>query len=75
LVAQLSPQIATRMQQQDFTGALSLMAQARDSVDRFFDQVMVMADDPAVRNNRLTLLSQLHGLMNRVADISRLSVA
>ena len=75
LVAQLSPQIAARMQQQDFTGALSLMAQARDSVDRFFDQVMVMADDPAVRNNRLTLLSQLHGLMNRVADISRLSVA
>ncbi|MEN9762864.1 MAG: hypothetical protein RI906_2690 [Pseudomonadota bacterium] len=75
LVARLSPQVATRMQQQDFTGALSLMAQVRDSVDRFFDQVMVMADDPALRNNRLTLLSQLHGLMNRVADISRLSVA
>jgi glycyl-tRNA synthetase beta chain len=49
------------------------MAQARDAVDRFFDQVMVMADDPRVRANRLCLLARLHGLMNRVADISRLT--
>jgi glycyl-tRNA synthetase beta chain len=75
LVEQLAPQVASRLQGHDFTGALSLMAQTRESVDRFFDQVMVMADDPALRNNRLTLLSQLHALMNRVADISRLSVA
>ena len=42
-------------------------------MDAFFDGVMVMADDEAVRNNRLALLSRLHLLMNRVADISKLS--
>jgi glycyl-tRNA synthetase beta chain len=45
----------------------------REAVDTFFDQVMVMADEPIVRNNRLALLSQLETLMNRVADISKLA--
>ena len=57
----------------DYTGALTVMARSREAVDRFFEQVMVMADDPAVRANRLCLLGGLHTLMNRVADISRLS--
>ena len=51
-----------------------LLAEARESVDRFFDEVMVMVDDPALRANRLALLTRLHALMNGVADISRLSV-
>jgi glycyl-tRNA synthetase beta chain len=42
-------------------------------VDHFFDTVMVMADDEAIRNNRLSLLAILANLMNRVADISALS--
>jgi len=42
-------------------------------VDQFFDEVMVMADDPVIRRNRLTLLAKLHDLMNQVADISRLA--
>jgi glycyl-tRNA synthetase beta chain len=42
-------------------------------VDAFFDGVMVMAEDLAVRQNRLALLNQLAQLMNGVADISRLS--
>ena len=58
----------------DYGTALTLLAQVRESVDRFFDEVMVMADDPAIRANRLALLSRLHTLMNGVADISRLSV-
>jgi len=41
-------------------------------VDRFFTEVMVMAEDPQVRDNRLALLGQLEQLMNQVADISRL---
>jgi len=41
-------------------------------VDRFFDEIMVMADDLEVRRQRLALLSSLHRLMNQVADISRL---
>jgi glycyl-tRNA synthetase beta chain len=49
------------------------MAQLREPVDRFFEEVMVMAEDPAVRQNRLALLAQLHQVMNQVADISRLA--
>jgi len=42
-------------------------------VDRFFDNVMVMADDDALRQNRLALLQQLRGLFFEVADISYLA--
>ena len=58
----------------DFTGALKTLALMRDEVDAFFNDVMVMAEDEALRNNRLALLSSLHGMMNRVADISKLIV-
>jgi glycyl-tRNA synthetase beta chain len=57
----------------DFTGALKTLALMKDEVDDFFDKVMVMAEDQALRNNRLALLSSLHGMMNRVADISKLA--
>lgn len=56
-----------------FEKSLAAVAQTRNAVDDFFTHVMVMADDPAVRNNRLALLSQLHATMNLVADISRLA--
>ena len=72
-IERLAPVAASRMEQGDFGGALAVLAQAREPVDAFFSDIMVMADDPAVRNNRLALLSQLHGLMNQVADISRLA--
>jgi glycyl-tRNA synthetase beta chain len=75
LVTQLQPQVDARMAAEDFTGALTLMAQARDPVDAFFNEVMVMADDPKVRDNRLALLAQLHRLMNQVADLSKLSAS
>ena len=39
-------------------------------VDEFFEQVLVMAEDEAVRRNRLTLLAQLHALFLEVADLS-----
>ena len=42
-------------------------------VDTFFDQVMVNAEDPQLRANRLALLRRLHAAMNRVADLSRLA--
>jgi glycyl-tRNA synthetase beta chain len=57
----------------DFTGTLKTLARLRDDVDAFFNDVMVMADDLALRNNRLALLSSLHAMMNRVADISKLA--
>ncbi|HEX7686308.1 MAG TPA: glycine--tRNA ligase subunit beta [Burkholderiaceae bacterium] len=57
----------------DYTSSLKALAALRTPVDRFFDDVMVNADDPKVRANRLGLLATLHGVMNRVADLSRLS--
>ena len=57
----------------DYTSSLKALAALRVPVDKFFDDVMVNADDPKVRANRLGLLATLHGVMNRVADLSRLS--
>jgi glycyl-tRNA synthetase beta chain len=75
VLVSLEPELHARMAVHDYESALKLLAQARQPVDRFFDEVMVMADDPAVRRNRLALLTKLHALMNGVADISRLSVS
>ena len=57
----------------DFTASLQTLAALRKPVDAFFDGVMVNADDPALKANRLGLLKSLHDAMNRVADLSRLA--
>ncbi len=57
----------------DFTGALKTLAALREGVDSFFNDVMVNAEDIALRNNRLALLASLHGMLNQVADISKLA--
>jgi glycyl-tRNA synthetase beta chain len=56
----------------DYASALGLLAQLRPAVDAFFDQVMVMDEDPALRANRLALLAQMRELFAGVADLSRL---
>jgi glycyl-tRNA synthetase beta chain len=61
--------------ERDYTRALQELAALRQPVDRFFDDVMVMADDDAIRANRLALLGGLRALFLDVADISRLSIA
>lgn len=71
-VAQLKPIAQSQAATGDFAASLATLAQAREPVDAFFADVMVMADDPAIRANRLALLAELHSLMNQVADISRL---
>lgn len=63
-----APLIATR----DYVGLLKRLAILREPVDRYFESVMVMADDAAVRANRLALLAQLRNLFLRVADVSLL---
>ncbi len=63
------------LDERDYTLALQGLAALRQPVDRFFDDVMVMAEDAAVRNNRLALLNALRALFLDVADISRLSIA
>jgi glycyl-tRNA synthetase beta chain len=54
----------------DYAAALSSLASLREPVDNFFDEVMVMAEDDATRNNRLAMLNSLRNLFLRVADIS-----
>ena len=58
----------------DYTGYLQAFAVLKDPVDAFFEKVMVMVEDAAVRRNRLALLADLHREMNQVADLSRLSI-
>ncbi|SFX39735.1 glycine--tRNA ligase subunit beta [Marinospirillum alkaliphilum] len=56
----------------DYQAALNCLAGLREPVDAFFDQVLVMADDPAIRNNRLALLAALQALFLHTADIAQL---
>jgi glycyl-tRNA synthetase beta chain len=73
VLEKLKPQAQAQFVRGDFTASLATMAQARKAVDNFYNDVMVMADDPAIRSNRLALLADLHQVMNQVADISRLA--
>lgn len=72
-IKRVRPEIDAAFAARDFAGTLKTLAQLRDDVARFFDDVMVMDEDLALRSNRLALLSVLHGMMNRVADISKLA--
>ena len=69
----LMPQVEADYVSGDFSGALRALATAKPVVDRYFDDVMVMVDDPAIRANRLALLRSVAATMNRVADISKLA--
>ena len=57
----------------DYSGALASLAPLKTPVDAFFDGVMVNAEDAKLRANRLALLADLHALMNKVADLSKLA--
>ncbi|WP_423709399.1 glycine--tRNA ligase subunit beta [Undibacterium sp. WLX3042] len=72
-MADVKPQVDAAFAKGDFTAALKTLAALRAEVDSFFNDVMVNAEDPALRNNRLALLSSLHGMLNQVADISKLA--
>jgi glycyl-tRNA synthetase beta chain len=58
--------------EQNYPLALSRLAQLRDSVDAFFDNVMVNTNDEALRNSRLALLAKLSNQFLKIADISKL---
>lgn len=78
LAAQLaakSDEVAPLFAANDYAGTLAALASLRGAVDDFFDNVMVMADDDALRNNRIALLNQLRQLFLQVADISLLAPA
>ncbi len=69
---ELAPGVVSWVQNGGYTEALTALAGVRAEVDTFFDQVMVMAEEPQLRANRLALLKSLGELMNQVADISKL---
>ncbi|MGL4205542.1 MAG: glycine--tRNA ligase subunit beta [Aeromonadaceae bacterium] len=71
-VAELETQLAPLFAAGDYQSALTALASLRDVVDSFFDKVMVMAEDEALKLNRLTLLSRLRDLFLQIADISLL---
>jgi glycyl-tRNA synthetase beta chain len=65
--------IQPMLEQSDYTNALVVLAELRQPIDAFFENVMVMADDESIKQNRLTLLSRLRGLFLCCADISVLN--
>ncbi|MEZ5664153.1 MAG: glycine--tRNA ligase subunit beta [Burkholderiaceae bacterium] len=67
------PAASAKFDAGDHTASLQALAALRTPVDAFFDGVMVNADDPALKANRLGLLKALHEAMNRIADLSRLA--
>ncbi|WJW75515.1 glycine--tRNA ligase subunit beta [Thiohalobacter sp. IOR34] len=71
-LAQLAAEVEPLMEAGRYTEALQRLAGLREVVDRFFDEVMVMAEDQALRRNRLALLRQLQGLFLRIADLGQL---
>ena len=68
----LQEAVTTALGQREYANALGRLAQLRPPVDAFFEEVMVMDEDPRLRANRLALLAQLHGLFIGIADLSRL---
>ncbi|MFS1436804.1 glycine--tRNA ligase subunit beta [Shewanella sp. 10N.286.48.A6] len=71
-LAELQPQLAPLFAAANYQEALALLANLRESVDAFFEGVMVMADDEALKNNRLALLNSLREQFLHAADISLL---
>lgn len=71
-LTELQPLLAPLFANADYQQALTLLASLRESVDQFFEDVMVMADDEALKNNRLALLNNLREQFLHVADISLL---
>jgi glycyl-tRNA synthetase beta chain len=71
-VCALEEQVTPLLKSGNYTAALKQLAGLRPAVDTFFDQVMVLVEDAAVRDNRLALLRRLANLFLNVADVSRL---
>ena len=67
------PESSAQFAKGDLSASLQTLAALREPVDAFFNDVMVNADHPALKANRLALLQSLHQAMNRVADLSRLA--
>jgi glycyl-tRNA synthetase beta chain len=72
LFLEVNKEMAQHIAVSDYAKALEAMLKMKEPVDTFFDEVMVMADDPAIRQNRLNLLTALGELILQIGDISKL---
>jgi glycyl-tRNA synthetase beta chain len=72
-IIKLEKQLKPLLESADYSASLELLARLRKPVDDFFDSVMVMDEDPALRANRLALLVRLKALFDRIADLTVLS--
>ena len=70
---QVKQQVIQHLDEGDFTQALRTIASLRDPIDTFFNSVLVMAPDGAVRNNRLTILAGIASLFDSIADFTKIS--
>ncbi len=71
-LASIKEKVTPLLDNSEYAQTLSELADLRNAVDNFFDNVLVMSDDEALKNNRIALLSQLNKLFMQIADISRL---
>jgi glycyl-tRNA synthetase beta chain len=74
-LSELEPGVLTFYKAQGYAAGLASLAGLRAPVDAFFEEVMVMADDEVLKNNRIALLGRLYRLMNQFADLSKLASA
>ncbi|MBN43497.1 MAG: glycine--tRNA ligase subunit beta [Alphaproteobacteria bacterium] len=72
VLSRTEAEIATALTVELFETAMQGLAELRQPVDEFFEQVTVNADDPSIRGNRLRLLARIQGVMNDVADFSKI---
>ena len=68
----ISQQAEPLFQKENYLGLLELFVKMKDAIDRFFDKVLVMTEEHAIRRNRLALLGNINELFLKVADISKL---
>ena len=67
-----SPRIEAALGERDFRGALAAAAELGPPVDRFFDEVLVMAEDERIRANRLRLLLDVRDAVGALGDLSQI---
>ena len=71
-IGEVGEKVAKALASEDFEGAMTALAKLRAPVDAFFDKVTVNADDPDLRQNRLTMLAQIRTLTLQIADFSKI---
>jgi glycyl-tRNA synthetase beta chain len=70
----VQPEVAAAQKSHDYDTALRALASMRRVVDEFFEEIMVMAEDPAIRKNRIALLQCVSMLFTGIADISKIVI-